>query len=800
MDSSTQETIHSDPKWFFKHRKEEIVRTINWTVRDMMLQNKDFFNQVEMDDDLLKQFLVANKDVMQTVETPRILKPKTISQPIQHQSDSMNLDDSEGDTNVKVPSTPHHPNPITPPATPLSRTQKKSAKKKLKKLQKQQQQQEENPFISPSRPSPEQTPSGSKVVTFNIVPLQQATSSKSSDNIKPSEQSTITSEKKRKQEHLADNFNNSNLILTGYCPQQEEQAKLLDLIVYDIPAKWDSYTLLGNLSFWGKIVSISTRCHKKYLSARVRLIPNHECLKAYNRGEWTVGLDMTESILFPNCTFSKFLAESGIKSFKVIKESSGQSKLIGYFATWDQASKCISTPQLWNDVSLPWCRYFSPKLDFKKHLPAQFGNAGNNNTRQLKPTRPLYTNLDNPRFLDVYNNLYSSSKPQSSNPDDHKNSLSQRLFKRQHVNNEIDEFQLYNLLPVSPPDTDPLEFWKINESQYPRLANMARDYLAIPSTSVPSEQCFSAVLSLQNNYDDLTVDKVNNKHITDEVDPNTIIGLFMGIDGDYISNIDKIGDDLIYSDAKDFQFKISYQKALSSLFICDIDKNHYHWRNWQISNYYLFELLKEQSEFPPQISISVNKTYENNKTLVKHCYCKGCNKSNQTIFKIVIGKIDIIQSKEFVKINVVYYLPNKRKCKHLYRKMFGQCYGYARQVLVKSKDFGLPHDMRKKILLNIKNEVHYTGNWQDYTRQLIKPVSYYLTPVNNSNNKRILNALFTMLLSNNSSDAPLVDVFELVMNNLSSKNLQNYFHVFRQKGLQLFGSNSVPFLINIDCA
>ena len=31
---------------------------------------------------------------------------------------------------------------------------------------------------------------------------------------------------------------------------------------------------------------------------------------------------------------------------------------------------------------------------------------------------------------------------------------------------------------------------EVNESQYPRLANMARDYLAIPSTSVLSEQCF----------------------------------------------------------------------------------------------------------------------------------------------------------------------------------------------------------------------------------------------------------------------------------------------------------------------
>ncbi|GET04769.1 hypothetical protein RCL_jg8164.t1 [Rhizophagus clarus] len=171
-----------------------------------------------MDDELLKRFLVANKDVMQTVETPKYgnMQPKSfllpsfiatcigrfvkessyhdweictanlenqpsvqqqqpipdiaIPQPIQHQSDSMNLDDSQGNTSV------------------------------------------------PSRPSPEQTPSGSKVVTFNNVLPQQGTSSTSSDNSKPSEQSTITQDKKRKQEHLADNFNNSNLILTGYCP------------------------------------------------------------------------------------------------------------------------------------------------------------------------------------------------------------------------------------------------------------------------------------------------------------------------------------------------------------------------------------------------------------------------------------------------------------------------------------------------------------------------------------------------------------------------------------------------------
>ncbi|GBB85671.1 hypothetical protein RclHR1_12150006 [Rhizophagus clarus] len=144
------------------------------------------------------EICTANLETQPSVQQQQPIPDIAISQPIQHQSDSINLDDSQGDTNIKVPSTPHRPNPITPPATPLSRAQQKSAKKKLKKIQKQQQQQDENPFIVPSRPSPEQTPSGSKVVTFNNVSPQQATSSKSSDNSKPSEQFTITQDKKRK--------------------------------------------------------------------------------------------------------------------------------------------------------------------------------------------------------------------------------------------------------------------------------------------------------------------------------------------------------------------------------------------------------------------------------------------------------------------------------------------------------------------------------------------------------------------------------------------------------------------------
>ena len=99
------------------------------------------------------------------------------------------------------------------------------------------------------------------------------------------------------------------------------------------------------------------------------------------------------------------------------------------------------------------------------------------------------------RFLNTYNNKYSTSTLPT--PDDFtivrkKNTINTRLFKKRHRQNNTNEANLYFSIPsVSNNNVDPLEWWRINESQYPNLSRMARDYLSIPFTSVPLEQCFS---------------------------------------------------------------------------------------------------------------------------------------------------------------------------------------------------------------------------------------------------------------------------------------------------------------------
>lgn len=55
-----------------------------------------------------------------------------------------------------------------------------------------------------------------------------------------------------------------------------------------------------------------------------------------------------------------------------------------------------------------------------------------------------------------------------------------------------EEIKVYLTLPSIPAEDDPSQWWKSHASELPHLARIAKKFLCIPATSVPSERLFSA--------------------------------------------------------------------------------------------------------------------------------------------------------------------------------------------------------------------------------------------------------------------------------------------------------------------
>ena len=65
-------------------------------------------------------------------------------------------------------------------------------------------------------------------------------------------------------------------------------------------------------------------------------------------------------------------------------------------------------------------------------------------------------------------------------------------------NKDEHELALYLSAPYIDRKVNPLNWWKMNKGQFPILSKLARDYLAIPAMSTPSERLFSAAGYISN--------------------------------------------------------------------------------------------------------------------------------------------------------------------------------------------------------------------------------------------------------------------------------------------------------------
>lgn len=116
---------------------------------------------------------------------------------------------------------------------------------------------------------------------------------------------------------------------------------------------------------------------------------------------------------------------------------------------------------------------------------------------------------DKQKYIDKLKTIYKSYKPQTNNII----ITNSKHFSPFPINNtESNEIDSYLSNPLSDGKCDILLYWKLNSSSFPILSNMAKDFLAMPATSVSCEQMFSKagdiITKKRNNISPTIIEKI----------------------------------------------------------------------------------------------------------------------------------------------------------------------------------------------------------------------------------------------------------------------------------------------------
>lgn len=84
----------------------------------------------------------------------------------------------------------------------------------------------------------------------------------------------------------------------------------------------------------------------------------------------------------------------------------------------------------------------------------------------------------------------------------------------QLVKEEVASYKAVDCISL---DSNLLVWWMTNESTYPRIVKLAKRYLAVPATSVPSERIFSTAVDIVTaSRSSLSVDSVDKLVFSDK--------------------------------------------------------------------------------------------------------------------------------------------------------------------------------------------------------------------------------------------------------------------------------------------
>ncbi|CAB4429760.1 unnamed protein product [Rhizophagus irregularis] len=210
-------------------------------------------------------------------------------------------------------------------------------------------------------------------------------------------------------------------ILTGYEAVGEEQERIRDIIVYDIPYTWYLQKILAELKLWGNTIKCSVKRQHKYQTLRVKIALSSFALPQF-KNFWTTDLggipvrwfpaswtlrerkqrekfqavihdipeDMMMATLWSNRKPCEFLVLSGAHAFKIIQTSKGRRKLVAYFANWETTLMTLEAPPVTLPLGkeLKWCRHSIPNLKKAQPKPKtkktlnkkKSGNTGGNDS------------------------------------------------------------------------------------------------------------------------------------------------------------------------------------------------------------------------------------------------------------------------------------------------------------------------------------------------------------------------------------------------------------------------------------